>query len=51
MIFTNDGATDIDIIRDFPEKVHTLIDGFPIMVENDTQDMNTIIDCMQTSGI
>lgn len=34
MLFANDGATGIVIICDFPEKVHTVIDGIHIMASN-----------------
>ena len=47
MLFTNDGATGIDIICDFPEKVHTVIDGIHIMAMDDVQGTNTIIEFVQ----
>ena len=50
MLFTNDGDTGIDIISDFPEKVHTVIDGIHIMAMGDIQGTNTIIEFLHALG-
>jgi methylenetetrahydrofolate reductase (NADPH) len=46
----NDGATGIDIICDFLEKVHTVVDGIHIMAMGDIQATNKIIEFVHTLG-